>query len=1057
LATSRSPIVGRVAEREQIVGALDRAQRGALHVVAIEGEAGVGKSRLLAELCDQAASFGFAVAVAASDEDFGSPLLLARVISEAIDRRLSDLTEPERFGLLGDSLVATPSTLPSQGKSGTEDSVHAFERWARTLRVVLRRQPVVIAVDDVQWSDEPSLQLIRYVSRVLTTEPLVVALAARSEDAPATSPAGRLIADLHRAGVAQRIRLRRLTPLETRALVEESLGGAVDRTCADKIHELGEGVPLYVEELSRTLRDSGAIQPVDGTWRSVTSIDRLVPRSIAEIVARRLSRVPPAVRTVLADAAVLGRRFRLADLAVLRAVVSGSAPEATLTLASEIQHAVDIGFLTELPEPAEHDYRFLHDGVREALAVSQNRLRRRALHGAFLDYVVAGNERPGLPATVLVQHALAAGRAADAVRIALEAAGSGLAAVAPGDAVRVADALRAVVVEPSDRVRLLKLRDDGLAAVGAHAERRVGLSELSALAAALRERSIVLDVALRRSAVARAGAEPEEAIESAREALTLATDLGDPTSQVRAWLEIGQATMGSALGDAFDPPVAAGIDFDAAAAAFERARDLAAEIGDLRSSCAADREMGVIETGRATGLVARLSELSDSPDDPYAHPDVATCLESAVAYLNRALAGYERVGDERGVTTTLIALAYAQPPAERRREAAGRIEQIRRLRLRIASTESEREADEARMLYGVHVYARAFGYPDLAIERGQAAFHHARRLGDRVLEFLASGGTALAQLDVGDVDSAADWLDAARRAAEAAPSSRRARQLAQWRVTVLAAAGEAKDVLAASETAMALVLASDPLAAQAEALTSISHALSIVGETSRNAIVLDCADRLAGRVLDLAGRIVGPILWDALAAAARGRVAIGRGKGADAAQWARLAVQALADRDPPGLNLSVWTLAARAYRLAGDEREARLVAERAQRLIERVLTRTLDSGVRQRWLAAQPHRELAEILNAPVHARSRSISPSTLSSVVGPVTVSPRRRHIGGLSEREVEVLRQVTLGRTNREIAAQLILSEKTVARHLSNIFDKLGVSSRAAATAFALREGLA
>ena len=68
-----------------------------------------------------------------------------------------------------------------------------------------------------------------------------------------------------------------------------------------------------------------------------------------------------------------------------------------------------------------------------------------------------------------------------------------------------------------------------------------------------------------------------------------------------------------------------------------------------------------------------------------------------------------------------------------------------------------------------------------------------------------------------------------------------------------------------------------------------------------------------------------------------------------------------------------------------------------------------------------------------------------------------RRRLPGGLTEREGEVLRLVTAGKTNRQIAADLFLSEKTVARHMNNIFDKIGVSSRAAATAFALREGIA
>ncbi|MDN5917782.1 MAG: LuxR C-terminal-related transcriptional regulator [Pseudonocardia sp.] len=62
----------------------------------------------------------------------------------------------------------------------------------------------------------------------------------------------------------------------------------------------------------------------------------------------------------------------------------------------------------------------------------------------------------------------------------------------------------------------------------------------------------------------------------------------------------------------------------------------------------------------------------------------------------------------------------------------------------------------------------------------------------------------------------------------------------------------------------------------------------------------------------------------------------------------------------------------------------------------------------------------------------------------------------GGLTPREVEVLRLVATGATNREIADRLIISEKTVARHVSNIFTRLGVASRAAATAYAFRHEL-
>jgi DNA-binding NarL/FixJ family response regulator len=78
------------------------------------------------------------------------------------------------------------------------------------------------------------------------------------------------------------------------------------------------------------------------------------------------------------------------------------------------------------------------------------------------------------------------------------------------------------------------------------------------------------------------------------------------------------------------------------------------------------------------------------------------------------------------------------------------------------------------------------------------------------------------------------------------------------------------------------------------------------------------------------------------------------------------------------------------------------------------------------------------------------------SALVGEPHPRELEKRPGGLTAREIEVLRLVVAGNTNHEIAAELVLSHNTVARHLSNVFNKLGLSSRAAATAFALREGL-
>jgi DNA-binding NarL/FixJ family response regulator len=79
-----------------------------------------------------------------------------------------------------------------------------------------------------------------------------------------------------------------------------------------------------------------------------------------------------------------------------------------------------------------------------------------------------------------------------------------------------------------------------------------------------------------------------------------------------------------------------------------------------------------------------------------------------------------------------------------------------------------------------------------------------------------------------------------------------------------------------------------------------------------------------------------------------------------------------------------------------------------------------------------------------------------LAGVEEPAHGSQAHKGAAGLSPREEQVLRLVATGKTNRAIAEELFISEKTVARHVSNIFDKLGVSSRAAATAYAYQRDL-
>src|SRR5439155_22147213 len=139
-----------------------------------------------------------------------------------------------------------------------------------------------------------------------------------------------------------------------------------------------------------------------------------------------------------------------------------------------------------------------------------------------------------------------------------------------------------------------------------------------------------------------------------------------------------------------------------------------------------------------------------------------------------ALELFEHLGDRRGAMATIIAISYLSwgPDIHLGSNAARHIEEIRRItsKAKAFTNESERAMLEAQMLYGVHVFSRAKVIPDLAISRGEQACAHAREMGDRALEFLAAGGTAMAHVDLGETDDARPWLDRAAAIASEHPT-----------------------------------------------------------------------------------------------------------------------------------------------------------------------------------------------------------------------------------------------------------------------------------------------
>ena len=574
-------IIGRKAELAAIESELAAALQG-LSAVALEGEPGIGKTRLVLATCELASGRGFVPVAVAADEELRGPFLLMRsLLASAADvaagTAAQDLVRRALEALSGRPDIALDSMPPEQRL------LRQFDLAAMALRELAAIKPLALLADDVQWADEDSLRALRYLVRTAASSPIFVLLAMRPEESAAVTEAVTLVADLDRMGMIRRIRPDRFSQMETLAFLRQQLGGEVDGGSAATLHVQSEGVPFILEELTHAYRDAAMIQQIDGKWTLARNAERLAPSSVQTLIQRRSGRLPDNTKTALAEAAVLGRSFSLKDLEALRDRMGDSGMDAQ-GLAVTLAPAVQAGLLSEHPGGTPADYSFRHEQVRQFALGSLRAPRRRAIHAAIVAMLTETEPtRESLP--LLARHATEAGDAEKSARYSVEAARAALASNAPEEVLRDVEMALNVASAPHDRVTLLSLRDDAIDMLRRPHDRLEGLVELAALADALGDERLQEEILLRRAGALRQAEEYDTAAELARRVMESARERGDSQTELAAALALGQALIQTELGEGFLPS-AAEINLDAAEIPFRRAAELAEQLGDdARTGC----------------------------------------------------------------------------------------------------------------------------------------------------------------------------------------------------------------------------------------------------------------------------------------------------------------------------------------------------------------------------------------------------------------------------------------------------------------------------------------
>ena len=419
-----TPIVGRAAELAVIASTLAEGAEGSTRVVAVCGEAGLGKSRLLQAAAGEAEARGFRLlASAGSAVEQSSPYLAWRAVLEGLLGASSRILSPddlERILLpLGAEAYEQASLLA--GLLPVEPTETDVTRWMapaarqENLQRLLVRlfeahrgsAPVLLVLDDLQWFDSASLQLV--VRLLRTSQQLVVVSAIRLDD----GTAGDKLEALKQTGRARLIELGPLDGDETLSLVAAALGvGNLPAPVARFIAERGAGQPFYSLELGRALRDAGLLEVAHSraSLRAGADLDSLeFPETVEAVIASRVDRVPADAQAALKVASVLEQAFTPDVLQELSDRVASRVVDDLADL-----EALDL--LTH--DSASGGYRFKHVLIRDVVYGRLLYAQKRSLHRRAAE----AYERTGtVPAGVLAHHWERAGladRAIDALEVA---------------------------------------------------------------------------------------------------------------------------------------------------------------------------------------------------------------------------------------------------------------------------------------------------------------------------------------------------------------------------------------------------------------------------------------------------------------------------------------------------------------------------------------------------------------------------------------------------------------------------------------------------------------
>ncbi|GAA1233758.1 LuxR family transcriptional regulator [Microbacterium phyllosphaerae] len=348
-------MVGREVELAIVRGFFDQVVEGVPIAVLVEGEAGIGKSRLLREFGAEVANradvhVGWCLDLGASRTPFGP---LTGILRSIVARMGADRVRDE-LGVGVEALgMLLPELNPTERSQTSPDRLR--DAIASLIEAAAELAPQVLVVEDLHWADESTLALLSFLLRTLARGRILLVLTCRSDDVRRGDAVSRFIGESTRARLLERVAVERLATASVRQLAEAITGEPLSDTALERIQERAEGVPFFVEEIAGC--SAGPL-----------------PGSLRDLLLARFDRLGDDARGVVQ--VVSGAERPLTHPLVTQLA---GLPEARLDEA--IREATMSGILVVVDD----DYRFRHALLREAVHDDLLPGERARLHRAYAE------------------------------------------------------------------------------------------------------------------------------------------------------------------------------------------------------------------------------------------------------------------------------------------------------------------------------------------------------------------------------------------------------------------------------------------------------------------------------------------------------------------------------------------------------------------------------------------------------------------------------------------------------------------------------------------------